>query len=297
MMWLLLSVLSSMLLGAYDAAKKWSVRENAVPMVLLCSVSVGAALYLPLIILSNLDSVVATRIVHELTWSQHQLIFLKSALVGLSWMLAFSALKRLPLSVGAPIRATSPLWTILIALLYFEERPSLIQWIGIATVLVGFWRFTLVGRREGIHFRRDRSVALMVLATLLGACSSIYDKWLLQSAKLDPTTLQAWFTVYLVPVMVPLAVRWYHRDRSKQPFRWRRSIALISPLLIAADWFYFSALADPEAMISVVSVVRRSSVAIALVFGARALQEANLRAKSVCVGIILVGVALLTWHG
>ena len=158
---------------------------------------------------------------------------------------------------------------------------------------------------------------------MLGACSSIYDKWLLQYAGFHPATMQAWFTVYLVPVMIPLALSWYRsRIRTKvgaagsglQPndasnpngaetstpsgtasaFQWRRSILFVSPLLIAADWFYFVALSDPDAMISVVSVIRRCSVMVALAFAARTLSEKNLRAKLSCVAIILVGVAMLT---
>ena len=313
MSWIVLSIVSAVLLGCYDAAKKWSVRDNAVPVVLLVSVSFGALLYSPLVIWSTFSPSSIpweSFVVERLPWERHGLILAKSVLVGASWTLAFTALKHLPLSIAAPIRATSPFWTITIAILFFGERPTPVQWCGIAVVLVGFWLFTLVGRREGIRFTRDRWVALMMLATLLGACSSIYDKWLLQFAGFAPVTMQAWFTIYLVPVMVPLAVWWYrydspssrrngaHAPRSVgQPFHWRWSLAAVSPLLIMADWFYFVALSDPEAMISVVSVVRRCSVVIALAFGARALSESNFRAKSACVALILVGVVLLTWHG
>lgn len=343
MNWILLSVVSAMLLGVYDAAKKWSVRSNAVPIVLLCSVSIGALLYLPLIIWSALDAdsiPLDSFVVRRMPWDRHGLILAKSLLVGASWTFAFTALKHLPLSIAAPIRATSPFWTILIAIVFFGERPAPIQWTGIAIILMGFWRFTLVGRREGIRFTRNRWVTLMMLATLLGAISSIYDKWLLQDAGFDPVTMQAWFTVYLVPVMVPLAVWWYRFDSpvrvagnaatieldSAEPsvpsvdasppvgpwsapvapdrravdvqrFHWRWSIAVVSPLLILADWFYFVALADPDAMVSIVSVVRRCSVVIALAFGAKALSETNFRAKLASVGLILFGVVLLTWNG
>ncbi|WP_145384766.1 EamA family transporter [Stieleria neptunia] len=311
MNWILLSLVSATLLGVYDAAKKWSVQANAVPVVLLVCVSIGASLYLPLVLWSTFwaDSIPLDRfVVRPLSWNEHGLIASKSVLVGASWTFAFSALKHLPLSIAAPIRATSPFWTIVIAILFFGERPAPLQWAGIGIVLIGFWRFTLVGRREGIRFTRNRWVAMMTMATLLGACSSIYDKWLLQKAGFDPVTMQAWFTIDLVPVMVPLAVWWYRFDapvasaagRAKgpsQPFQWRWSIALVSPLLILADWFYFVALSDPEALVSVVSVVRRSSVVIALGFGAKALSEANFRAKSACVAVILLGVVLLTWHG
>lgn len=316
MSWILLSIASALLLGVYDAAKKWSVRENAVPVVLLCSVSIGACLYLPLVIWSHVSAEsipLRSFVVHSLTWHDHFLMAAKSILVGVSWTLAFSALKHLPLSIAAPIRATSPFWTILIAVGFLGERPTGIQWTGMLIVMIGFWRFTLVGKLEGIRFTRNRSVYLMVVATLLGACSSIYDKWLLQNAGFDPVTLQAWFTLYLVPVMVPLAIWWYRKDRPLvrmlnndtsvgpepatlgQQFHWRLSIALVSPLLIVADWFYFVALADPEAMVSVVSVLRRCSVVIALAFGAKALDESNFRAKAACVAVILIGVLMLTW--
>jgi drug/metabolite transporter (DMT)-like permease len=324
MSWIFLSVISALLLGFYDAAKKWSVRGNAVPVVLLLNVAIGALLYSPIVLLSQ---IAADRIpwqmfvVRPLSWDDHGLIVAKSILVGASWTFAFSALKHLPLSIAAPIRATSPFWTISVAILFFQERPTPLQWIGMGIILIGFWRFTLVGRLEGIRFTRDRSVYLMISATLLGACSSLYDKWLLQYADFHPVTMQAWFTIYLVPVMVPLAVWWYQNDRpaarqqttraaeasagedrrhvgndSVQAFHWRWSIVLVSPLLITADLFYFIALSDDSAMISIVSVLRRCSVVIALAFGARALSEANFRAKLICVLIILAGVVLLTWQ-
>lgn len=298
--WILLSIVSALLLGVYAAAKKWSVHENAVPLVLLYSVSIGAAIYLPLMIWSQISPSsipLESFVVKPMSWTRHGLVLAKSVLVGISWTFAFTALKHLPLSIASPIRATSPFCTILIAIIFLGERPTVLQWIGVAVVLFGFWRFTLVGQREGIRFSGNRAVYLMVGATLLGALSSIYDKWLLHYAQFSPVTLQAWFTLYLVPVMIPLAIWWYRNERVENPFRWRRSIALVSPLLIVADWFYFVALSDPEAMVSVVSVIRRCSVVVALLFAARALSEANFRAKLGCVAVILVGVALLTWHG
>ncbi|MEM6468697.1 MAG: EamA family transporter [Planctomycetota bacterium] len=315
MSWILLSLVSAMLLGCYDAAKKLSVRDNAVPIVLLASVSIGALIYSPLIAVSKIAPAIIPREsfrVLTLTWADHGLLAAKSVLVGASWTCAFTALKHLPLSIAAPIRSTSPLWTILIAVCFLGERPSMLQAIGMAVTLFGFWQFTLIGRREGIRFTRDRSVAWMIVATLLGACSSIYDKWLLQSHGIPAVTLQAWFTVYLVPVMVPLAWHWKgerhraetvatdglavdHHGDGRQNFEFRPSLLAVSPLLIAADWFYFTALAEENAMVSIISVIRRSSVVIALIFAAGALSERNFRAKLFCVAQVLLGVLLISY--
>ncbi|MEM9589037.1 MAG: EamA family transporter [Planctomycetota bacterium] len=295
-MWIIGSVISALLLGGYDVTKKAAARGNAVPVVLLISVSVGGLIWLPLIAWSLIapESLPWDLLrVRRLSWTLHGLIFAKSALVGASWTFALFALKHLPLSIAAPIRSTSPLWTILIATVFLSERPTATQWLGIVIVLTAFWLFSVVGSREGVRFTRDPWVLCMIAATLLGAISSIYDKLLLQSWQIHSGTLQAWFTIYLIPVMVPLAARWRWRERTMNPFHFRWSILMISPLLLAADLFYFEAVADPEAKISVISTIRRCSVVIGFLVGIRLLGEKNFRPKAICVGMILGGVTLL----
>lgn len=291
--WILLSIVSALFLGVYDICKKSAVRDNAVPVVLLLNVMTAAGVWIPILVGIAIRSDAGEVTPLSIGWRVHGLLAMKSVLVGASWTLAFFAMKQLPLSIATPIRATSPLWTIAIAVAAMGERPSMIQWIGIATVLSAFFAFSRVGRREGIHFHRSRPVAMMIAATLLGAASSIYDKYLLQQLAIPPTTVQAWFSIYLVPVMLPLAIRWYWFDRAAKPFAWRWSIPLIAIFLLAADFVYFTAVADPDALISVISPIRRASVVVAFAFGIVRLGELHWRAKSVCIAGILVGVIFL----
>lgn len=302
MSWIALAFVSALFLGCYDIAKKVSVRDNAVPMVLLVNVATAAALWLGPIAYASLAVSGGRELpcpdwlaqVVSLSGREHVLLALKSLLVGCSWTLAFFALKHLPISIAAPIRATSPLWTILFAVVLMGERPTPVQWLGITVVLGAFLAFSRVGAREGIHFHRDRWVALMLAATLLGAASSLYDKFLLQTAALPPAAVQAWFSIYLVPVMLPLAVRWYGRERTTVPFHWRPTIPLIAVFLLVADYAYFVAVADPDALIAVISPVRRSAVVIPFLFGALYWKEPNWRLKAACIGVTLAGVCLLS---
>lgn len=291
--WILLSIISAFFLGVYDICKKSAVRDNAVPVVLLLNVMTAAGVWLPILIGIAITSDASDVTPLSIGWRTHGLLAMKSILVGASWTLAFFAMKQLPLSIATPIRATSPLWTIAIAVTAMGERPSMIQWIGIGLVLSAFLAFSRVGRREGIHFHRSRPVAMMIAATLLGAVSSIYDKFLLQSVDIPPATVQAWFSIYLVPVMLPLAIRWYWFDRAAKPFAWRWSIPLIAIFLLAADFVYFTAVADPDALIAVISPIRRASVVVAFTFGILRLGELHWRAKSLCIAGILVGVVFL----
>jgi drug/metabolite transporter (DMT)-like permease len=215
-------------------------------------------------------------------------------IAGSSWMFATFALKHLPMSIAAPIRASSPLLTILIAVAFMNERPSPKQWLGVTVIVASFYAFSLVGRKEGIHFHRNRWVGFMVLATLLGACSALYDKFLLNGMGLRSSTVQAWFSIYLVIVMTPLFVWWRVRDRKTNPLQWRWSIPMIAVLLLISDFMYFTAIEQPDALISVISPLRRTSVIIAFVAGVRVYGEKNWRPKAVCIASLLAGVYVLS---
>ncbi len=303
MSWILLSLLSAILLGFYDIAKKSAVDENAVAPVLLLNVVTGAVCCIPLIVASRVASTGEGQLwirdsiwyVQPLTASGHFLVSLKSLLVGLSWILSFVALRSLPITIASPIRATSPVWTVLIAVIWMGERPEPMQWFGMAIVFVAFVAFTRVGKSEGIHFHRDRGVGLLVAATLLGSCSALYDKYLLQSVRISPATLQAWFAIYLVPVMIPWFVWWKLTERKSRPFSWRWSIPLIALCLLAADFSYFTAISHPEALISVISPLRRASIIVAFLVGILWLGEKNWRSKATWIAVLLAGVALMSW--
>ena len=83
-----------------------------------------------------------------LTWRQHLQLLLKSAIVAVSWIGTYYALKHLPLSLGAPIRATSPLLTLFGAIVFLGERPTWLETVGVLTTLASFVGLSL-GRREG----------------------------------------------------------------------------------------------------------------------------------------------------
>ena len=298
MTWIILSLVSAFVLGFYDLAKKSAVRENAVPPVLLLNVLTAASLYLPVVMLSywKPEFLIGTILEIQPTSATEQLLFaLKSVLVGTSWTLAFFALKHLPLSIAAPIRSTSPLFTIVVAVLVLGERPELLQWLGMVVTLVAFFSFSRVGKKEGIHFSSNRWVACMLLATILGSTSSLYDKLLLQDLQYSPATVQAWFSIHLAWVMLPLATYWYVKERKSKPFQWRFSIPLIAICLLIADMLYFSALHQAGSLVSLVSIVRRTSVIIPFAVGVWFLREQHGTKKLICILLMLLGVALIGW--
>ena len=84
-----------------------------------------------------------------------------------------------------------------------DEVGAARQKVGVLTTLASFLGLSVAGAREGIHFHRNKWVAFLVAGTLLGATSSLYDRYLLGRAGFRVPTVQAWFSVYLVVFFVP----------------------------------------------------------------------------------------------
>ncbi len=308
MSWIVATLVSAGLLGVYDLAKKTAAVGNAVPPLLLMSTATGAAIWL--VMLAG-QSLAGAWFATGGDWFDlppigpvdHLRLAGKAVLVGASWTANLLALRRLPLSIAAPIRCTSPVGTVLIATVALGERPAPTQWFGVGVVLIGFIGLSTVGRREGWRLAgADRSIAWMLLATALAALSSVYDKILLQQFGYSPATVQLWFTLYLVPVMVPAAFFWWRAGGGgKTPgdggFQFRWSILAIAPLLLAADWVYFAALSDPEALVTVVSALRRASVVVSLIGSGVLLAEKRIAAKLGWTMVLVGGIVMLLVAG
>ncbi|WP_430821446.1 EamA family transporter [Carboxylicivirga caseinilyticus] len=293
-MWFLYAIVSALFLGIYDVLKKVSVNDNAVFPVLLVSTMSSAFLFLPVFILSNngiLNEGDLLFIPHA-DGKTHLFIFAKAVLVLTSWIFSFFALKHLPLTVVSPIRATGPLWTLIGAILIFGEQLNMLQWIGLIITLAFFYLFSTIGKLEGLSLKNNKWFWFIILATLTGAASGLYDKYLMTN--LDRMAVQSWFSVYQALLMVPIVyLVWYPQRSKHSPFKFRWSIPLVGIMLVIADFAYFYALSNPEALISVISALRRGSVIIAFVFGAILFKEKNIKQKAIYLTGILTGILLL----
>ena len=102
---------SCVVLSFYDLSKKASVRDNAVFPVLLGSTLTGFLAVTAFLIARG--GFAATLGVGAGTMG---LLLLKSCIVGASWTATYMALRTLPITSAAPIRATGPLWTLIVGL-------------------------------------------------------------------------------------------------------------------------------------------------------------------------------------
>lgn len=293
-MWALLAFVSAALLGCYDFFKKISLRDNSVVGVLFLNTLFSAILFLPFILLSRAGIITTGPLyVPQAGIEAHLLLLLKAVIVLSSWLCGYIGIKHLPITIVSPIQSTRPVLVLLGALLLFGEQLNGYQWVGVLLAIFSVFLLSRSGKREGISFTRNRWVVFVALAALFGAVSALYDKFLMRS--LQPVLVQSWFNLYqclLMALLLGVLNALSPAQRAKK-LSWRWSIPMISIFLGAADFCYFTALAQEGALIAVVSMIRRGSVVVAFLFGALLLHEKNLKHKAVDLALILIGLFFL----
>lgn len=293
--------MSAAFLGIYDSLKKKALKDNAVIPILFLNTLFSSLIFLPFILLSGMTDMLDGSIFHVASggWEVHKFIVLKALIVLSSWILGYFGMKHLPLTIVGPINATRPVMVLVGALLFFGERLNVWQWVGVSLAVVSFLLLSRSGKKEGIDFKHDHWIYMIVGAAALGAVSGLYDKYLMAPAGqggvgLDRMMVQSWYNIYQCFMMlVMMLLLWWPKHNQTTPFHWDWAIIGVSVFLSTADFMYFYSLSLPEAMISIVSMVRRGSVIVSFLCGAMFFREKNLKAKAVDLALVLLGMIFL----
>lgn len=286
-MWIVLALCSAVGLGFYDVMKKLSLKGNNVPVVLWFNTLLGTALMSPVIVGGLLHGSVGL----GGTATGHLMIVLKAVIVLSSWILGYFAIKHLPLTIQGPINASRPVMVLVGALLIFGERLNGLQWAGILLGFLSLFMISRIGAKEGFSLKHSRWLWMSIGATALGAVSALYDKYLLEFYK--PLEVQAWYSLYQLMMMTVIVGVMRRAGHGGGEFRWRWSIVGITVFLTGADLCYFYCLSQPDAMISIVSMIRRGSVIVSFAYGILFLHEGHLRDKLIDLAILFASLGLL----
>ena len=303
-MWIVLAFISALCLGCYDVSKKIALSENKVVDVLTISVCVSAVvLSVPLVLSRLCPEAMGESYFHvpHLDGSAHLFTLLKSLIVLSSWVFGYISLKHLPISVVSPMQATRPMWTLVGALLIFQEQLNTWQWVGVLLALGSIFAFSVGGGKTGKSGGSGNTggtgnrlyYICLALAILLGACSGLYDKYLMR--RYDHNAVQVYYTIYQAILMLITwtVVRKLKIKNEKLKINKMGVIVMISLFLIISDNVYMLSLRDPDSMIAVVSTIRRGGALIGFAYGLLFLKETDPARKIWCMVGILAGLICL----
>lgn len=277
-MWLWLALGSALLLGVYDVAKKRALQYNSVYWILLCATALTTLFLSPFLSARPI--------------ADHYPLIFKAVLVSVSWISGLKAMECLPLTTVSTIKASRPMFVVIFSILIFGERLNLVQWIGVAVVMTALFLSTRSSHHDTDKMTSAKGVLFMAFSVLSGAASALWDKMILQ--RLEPLFVQSWTNLYITILLALVLLLQYlvKRDHFK-PLTWDWRLLLIAVLITVSDALYFFAVKQPDALLSIISTIRRSSVIVTFLGGVLILKEGHVRDKALVLVLMIGGVALL----
>ncbi len=216
------------------------------------------------------------------------LIFLKSFIIFIAWICAFHAIRQMPVSLYSVLDLTRMLFSVALGVLILQETMGWRQWVGLAIVLAGLLLVNLRREKSDMPVRHIY-VLLTLISCFLNAVSGILDKVYLRT--METSQMQFWYMLFLTLLylvyllLTKTKVNW---GTLKTNF-W---IPLLGFIFIIGDRALFIANADPNSQVTMMTLLKQSSVLFTILIGKLMFHEKQIGYRLLCACIVVAGILL-----
>lgn len=277
--WILFVVLYSVFKSARDGMKKAALKRNTSLEILFFYTLIGFILIIPF-----------SENVFSLEPRYYFYIAIKSLVVGSAWLFAFKALQNMSVSHYGIMDLSGVLFSTLLGVSILGETMTVPRVLGLILVVIGL---LLVNRRN--HANEKKLSATVLFAALascfLNAISGTMDKILMQD--IEAGQLQFWFMFYMLIMYSTyiLASRTKLNVKTLIKNYW---VYIMSIVFVIGDRLLFIANASPYSKVTVMTIIKQSSVLVTILIGWAFFKDKNIRYKAFCALIVLAGIIIAT---
>ncbi|MCR4651011.1 MAG: EamA family transporter [Lachnospiraceae bacterium] len=290
-MWIWLVLLYGLLKGCREVCKKKALQTSPSIEVLLIYTCVSFLLVVP-------DAGNAMGMEAKFYF----FVALKSLIIFLAWILSFSAIKHLPLSMYGVLDLSRVLFATLLGLTVLGEHMGTLHIIGLSLVCAGLLMLKFKPMspahspnsvpKEIIKKERKYSAGIVIIALIscmLNSLSGLMDKIL--TRYITSSQLQFWYMLFLCLfyILYALAVRENISIKRAVRNKW---IWLLAVMFVIADRALFIANADPASKVTVMTLIKQAGAIVTILAGKFIFKEKNVGHKLICAGVIIVGIML-----
>lgn len=195
-------------------------------------------------------------------------------------------------SVVYPLaRGSGPLFAVCAAIIFLGERPTLLGWVGIASIIVGI--LLISGLASGRLFASERAKKGIFWGGLTGltiAGYTVVDGWAVKSLGMAPVIYYALGLALRTALLAPKVLR----DKPALRDQWQRNAKYIVAVGVLSPLAYTLVLyAMTLAPLVYVAPARELSMLIGVAFGAKLLRESFSVSRLIGTTLMVAGVALL----
>ncbi len=276
-LWIYLVVIYALLKGGREGMKKSALKKSGTYEILFFYTFIGFLMTLPY-----------AKAAFELSGLEIFYIFIKSSVCCIAWVFSLLALKRMSVSLYGVMDLGRMVFSTALGVIILGESFTLTKAIGVILVITGL---LLVNLKRNTTSSGTTFFALIavLINCLFNAISGILDKVLMKS--LAPTQLQFWFMFFMTIIYgVVLLLR-----REKISFKSIRTnywVPLMSLSLVVGDLILFYANAMPQSQVTLMTLIKQSSVLVSVLTGWLVFKEKDILYKLFCSLIVVAGIVI-----
>lgn len=291
-MWIVFGITAGLILGLYDFWTKKSMDGNDVISIVFFSSFFGMAAW-GLVLTLGAGNTLLLVDLFNLGYEHQLFIAVKSMAMTLSWILAYYAVKALPMSFSGAVRASGPLWTMAGGVLIFGEYLTATQFFLIFASIAAYYALSQIGKKEGIDAIKSKPVMMMLAATIFSAATTVYDKYLVQSIGLTAVSIQ--INSAIQRFLIALVIFYFYKKHSKikTGTTWSLYIPLVGISWVVAEYVYFFAIVQADSNVTYLSVFRRMSLVVGFILSAIFIGEKYLKQKTIIILVLVLSTVAL----
>ena len=285
-MWILLVFIYGIIKGLREICKKKALEKNSVMEVLFVYTLISLVICTP-----QIPNAMGVNV------RQYFYVALKAFVIFVAWIAGFKAIKKLPVSLYGILDLSRVLFATLLGVFFLGESITFFKAIGLAFVSAGllllkFNPFRKKALPVGEVNSADKNsqkiffVFLAFISCILNAVSGLLDKILMK--EMNSSQLQFWYTLFMVIYYgIYVLVRRIKISSGVWKNIW---VWLLAAGLIAMDKALFISNGYPESQITIMTLIKQSSVIIAIIAGKFVFKEKDILHKILCSAVIITGI-------
>ena len=238
--------------------------------------------------------------VFSVSLKYHVAILVKSFSIFIAWLCALNSIKRLPLRVYSVMDMGRMVFSILLGVIFLNEKLSYLQGLSIILVITGI---TLVNLKKKGHDSENTTLKvlpLVLVSCVLNALSGTLDKFLLSPSPdrfiygsdiLTASQLQFWYMLYLTSFYLIYILVKKEKIHVKKCLScpW---IYVLSIIFIIADRALFIANSSQNSTIVIMTLLKQSSVLVSILLGRLIYKEKDILYRIMCALLIICGIVI-----
>ncbi len=277
-LWILFIFIYALLKGSREGMKKAALRKNSSNEILFFYTFIGFLFTLP-----NIKAALSLEPVFIFY------AFIKSAVCCTAWIFSLIAIKNMSVSLYGIVDLSRMVFSTLLGVFALGESFTVPKAIGVMLVILGLYLVNIKKDKSG---SKELSLPIMTAALLncfFNAISGTMDKVLMKH--IESSQLQFWFMFFMSVIYGVILIIKKEKISFKSIYGnyW---IPLMSFSLVLGDKLLFEANANPASEVTLMTLIKQSSVIVTVLTGWLVFKEKNILYKLMCAGIVIVGILI-----